>query len=366
MRSGFTPTLSILFRNHYLIISVERPTIQYPVTLTPQAFRERTEQPVDLHKLETSFVLPHHFAKATFENYIPDPGFPSQQAARDLVKSYAHDIKREHPGMIGKLFGRKAVRGLPHGLYLDGGFGVGKTHLLAAAFHVYHGKKAYLSFQELMFYVGLKRLDGAVESLGKLGLLVIDEFELDDPANTRIITNLLNQLFAKGVHVLTSSNTPPGALGEGKFSVHDFSRELGELTSHFTLVRVNGEDYRMTHPHGSGSTRWSIDEPLASKSQVAFEFDELLSILSGAHPMRVRQSLHGIHSIKIVNVRSILDPHHALRLVYFIDKIYDNDVTLSVEASVPLKKLFSRNIFHGGDTKKYLRALSRLEELTQG
>jgi predicted ATPase len=66
----------------------------------------------------------------------------------------------------------------------------------------------------------------------------------------------------------------------------------------------------------------------------------------------------------VLGARTIADAHHALRLVYFIDKIYDNDVELSVTAAIPLRELFSRTIYHGGDTKKYLRALSRLEELT--
>lgn len=281
-----------------------------------------------------------------------------------MLRAYVQDIKLEHPNLLARLIGRKPKKDLPHGLYLDGGFGVGKTHLLAAAFHAYHGKKAYLSFQELMFYVGLKRLDGAVASLSNLGLLVIDEFELDDPANTRIVTNLLNQLFAKGVHVLTSSNTPPGALGEGKFSVRDFARELGQLTSHFQLVRVDGEDYRMTHPHSSDSSHWLPVGSEFGPAQLILSFNDLLTTLSGAHPMRIRQSLQGIRSIAITDIQSIEDAHAALRVVYFIDKIYDNDVDLAVSSSIPLHELFQKRYFHGGDTKKFLRALSRLRELT--
>jgi cell division protein ZapE len=332
-------------------------------TLTAEAFRERTLEPVNLAKLEASFVPPPHFKKANFENYETSPSYPSQTEALAMMRAYVHDIKLEHPNVFARLIGRKPKKDLPHGLYLDGGFGVGKTHLLAAAFHAYHGKKAYLSFQELMFYVGLKQLAGTVATLSHLGLLVIDEFELDDPANTRIVTNLLNQLFAKGVHVLTSSNTPPGALGEGKFSVHDFARELGELTAHFKLVKIDGEDYRMTHPHSTGASRWgSVASP--AEAQLTITFEDLLSILSSGHPMRIRQSLQGIESISLFAAQPVKDPHNALRLVYFIDKIYDNDVELSVEANIPIRELFQKRYFHGGDTKKYLRALSRLQELT--
>lgn len=331
---------------------------------TAASFRKLLEEPIDLASLESSFVPPPHFAKASFESYRPDPRFPSQAKALQILRAYIHDIKREHPNALMRLIGRRPKKDLPHGLYLDGGFGVGKTHLLAAAFHAYHGRKAYLSFQELMFYVGLKRLSGAVNSLSKLELLIVDEFELDDPANTRIITNLLDQLFASGVHVLTSSNTPPAALGEGKFSVDGFARELGELTAHFQVVKVDGVDYRMTHPHSGHGSRWSSAGSHAYPVQVALEFDELLSLLSSAHPMRVRQGLQGITSIALRNVTPVIDPHHAIRLVYFIDKVYDNDVDLYVTANISLQELFQEHYFHGGDTKKFLRALSRLHELT--
>lgn len=333
-------------------------------TLTAKSFRERLEQPVDLATLEASFVPPPHFTKASFENYIPDRAYPAQANALKQLRAYVHDIKLEHPNVLLRLLGRKPKKDLPHGLYLDGGFGVGKTHLLAAAFHAYHGKKAYLSFQELMFYVGLKRLNEAVASLSNLGLLIIDEFELDDPANTRIVTNLLDQLFAKGVHVLTSSNTPPGALGEGKFSVEAFARELGELVSHFQVVKVDGEDYRMAHSQSSHGSQWIISQATNATAQIEFDFEELLALLSSAHPMRIRQSLHGIKSLSLRNVAPIEEAHHALRLVYVIDKIYDNDVDLFVCATMPLDELFQQRYFHGGDTKKFLRARSRLQELT--
>ena len=80
--------------------------------------------------------------------------------------------------------------------------------------------------------------------------------------------------------------------------------------------------------------------------------------------MRIRQSLHGIRSIAVTEVTPIEDAHAALRMVYFVDKIYDNDVDLAVTSAIPLDTLFEKRYFHGGDTKKYLRALSRLRELT--
>ena len=46
-------------------------------------------------------------------------------------------------------------------------------------------------------------------------LLCIDEFELDDPGDTMVMTRLLGELVASGTRLAATSNTPPNALGEG-------------------------------------------------------------------------------------------------------------------------------------------------------
>ena len=83
-------------------------------------------------------VPPPQFEHASFESYRPDPDFPSQQAALDRLNEFAGAWRAaQRPGGF---FSRKrpARIELP-GVYLDGGFGVGKTHLLAALWHVAHG-----------------------------------------------------------------------------------------------------------------------------------------------------------------------------------------------------------------------------------
>ena len=53
-----------------------------------------------------------------------------------------------------RLFGGGSAPAGPMGLYLDGGFGVGKTHLLASTWHAAPGPKAYGTFVELTHLVG--------------------------------------------------------------------------------------------------------------------------------------------------------------------------------------------------------------------
>lgn len=325
------------------------------------------DRTVDPQQISKDLVPPPHFGTCSFGTYIPDPAFLSQANAKQHLLKNAHRLTRRS-SFFSELRSRVfRTRPTAQGIYLDGGFGVGKTHLLAAFYHETHGQKAYLSFQELMFLVGMIRLTGVVEMLGGLSLLAVDEFELDDPANTRIATNLFRQLLDRGVTIVTTSNTPPGALGEGKFSVVDFARELGELSRRFTTVTLNGNDYRMSHPSG-GTEHWflgSIPTGLVlPQPHLTIAFVELLQILSRVHPVRVRQNISSLRAITLLDVDIIQDQHDALRFVYLVDKLYDNEIEVVASSRVPIEQLFAASYFRGGDTKKFMRATSRLHELT--
>ena len=85
-----------------------------------------------------------------------------------------------------KLFGRRAV--LPGvGIYLDGGFGVGKTHLLASSFFANPEPKAFATFGELTQLAGVFGFVECIELLADYVVVCIDEFELDDRGNTTAI-----------------------------------------------------------------------------------------------------------------------------------------------------------------------------------
>src|SRR5262249_34164589 len=132
------------------------------------------------------------------------------------------------------------------GLYLDGGFGVGKTHLLAAAYHAAPDPRAYLSFAELSYTITSLGMAASLTVFRRHGLLCVDEFELDDVANTRLAATFLRGLRAAGhgPRLITTSNTLPTDLGAGRFAAEDFRREIGEIAAAFEPVRIEGEDFR--------------------------------------------------------------------------------------------------------------------------
>src|SRR5699024_2552856 len=102
-------------------------------------------------QLVGQLVPPAMFDNVSFASYIPDPSEPSQSEAVHAAEEFAKGLANKK-GKRG-LFGRKS-KATGSGLYLDGGFGVGKTHLLASIYHAAPSPKAFGTFVELTHVVG--------------------------------------------------------------------------------------------------------------------------------------------------------------------------------------------------------------------
>jgi cell division protein ZapE len=312
--------------------------------------------------LVEGLVPPPHFADARFETYRPDPAHPSQARALMLLRQFAGTLE-PRKGMFGR---RKEPEGRP-GVYLDGGFGVGKTHLLTSLWHAAPEPRAYSTFVELTHLVGALGFARTVEALSEHRLLAIDEFELDDPGDTVLVSTLLGKLVDAGVRVAATSNTLPGALGEGRFAAQDFLREIQGLAAHFEPVRVEGEDYR--HRGTPEPPRPRTDDEVAAATAAVDGatcdgFDDLLRHLADLHPSRYGALVDGVPLVGLVGVRPVADQAAALRLVVLVDRLYDRDVPVLASGS-PLDRLFPVELLEGGYRKKYLRAVSRLTALAR-
>ena len=86
-------------------------------------------------------VPPPRFAAVRFETYRPDPAEPTQAAAVAAVRAFSGRTGDGSDGRRGWLRRRAAPPEDRPGLYLDGGFGVGKTHLLASLWHAVAGRR---------------------------------------------------------------------------------------------------------------------------------------------------------------------------------------------------------------------------------
>jgi cell division protein ZapE len=316
-----------------------------------------------LDEVLSQLVPPREFTKARFENYLPNQDFPSQAAAVAAAKEFVK------PSALKGLFSRSKGQVFA-GIYLDGGFGVGKTHLLAAIWHEYKGPKAFGSFLAYTSLIGLLGFADALKQLSEFELLCIDEFELDDPGDTMLMSRLLSELGAKGIRFAATSNTPPNALGQGRFAAKDFAREISAMADRFQIVSVDGEDYR--HRPVDGHTKAldqeqlakAIDEKTSQGSQVAVDdFDALLGHLAKVHPSKFLKLIDGIDALVLTSAHVLRDQSAALRLVSFVDRLYESQVPLS-STGIGLTEVFSAEYLSGGYKKKYLRAISRIGSLT--
>ncbi len=121
---------------------------------------------------------------------------------------------------------------------------MGKTHLLAAMAHEVGARAAFGTFLEYTSLVGALGFAPARDALSQFRLVCIDEFELDDPGDTLLMARLMRELADAGVAIAATSNTPPSALGEGRFAADDFRREIQSLSARFAVQSIDGPDYR--------------------------------------------------------------------------------------------------------------------------
>ncbi|MBY6541088.1 cell division protein ZapE [Rhodococcus sp. BP-349] len=331
----------------------------------PQRLVDR-DPVVPADQLIAQMVPPAMFDDVSFASYIPDPNEPTQAEAVQKAEEFAGKVAKIRSGGKRGLFGKKTPAS-GAGLYLDGGFGVGKTHLLASIFHASPEPKAFGTFVELTHVVGALGFTKALDELSGHSVLCIDEFELDDPGDTMLVSRLLTELAAKGVSIVATSNTLPGQLGEGRFAAQDFLREIKKLGSIFESIRVDGPDYRHRDlppaPDPIGADQ--IEAAAAAvEGSTLDDFDALVKHLSTLHPSRYGKLIDGVTAVFIENVHAAPDQSVALRLVVLADRLYDAGTPVTVSGA-KLDELFTEEMLQGGYRKKYLRATSRLLALSR-
>lgn len=313
-------------------------------------------------EMVAALVPPPQFADATFDTYRADDAYPSQQEAKDLLRAFSGVAAPAKGG----LFRRAKRPETKPGIYLDGGFGVGKTHLLAAVYHAMPARRKYFgSFIEYTALVGAIGYQNTVALFRGADLLCIDEFELDDPGDTMVMTRLLGELVATGTRLAATSNTPPNALGEGRFAAQDFLREIHAMAASFQTIRIDGTDYRHRAVDGHAAVlatpeyEAAIADAATSGSASDDDFTSLITHLARVHPSRYIRLIDGLDAVGLRGVEPFDDQSAALRFVAFIDRVYDAQLPIRA-TGVSLDLVFPDEMLAGGYRKKYLRAISRL------
>ncbi|HEX9937348.1 MAG TPA: cell division protein ZapE [Longimicrobium sp.] len=321
----------------------------------------------DPAELVAGFVPPPRFADKRFGNYQPDAKHPSQAAAVARLRQVAGELSAGSGGWLRKVLGARE-RG--SGVYLDGGFGVGKTHLLAALWNESPRPSAYLSFDELVYTIGLLGVEGTRAAFRGNRLVAVDEWELDDPGNLKMALAFLRGALADGIRVATTSNTVPNELGTGRFDQKNFKSEIEELSGAFEVLEIAGDDYRHRRFEADpGRTYFLHDSAFdraataAGPRTLAAGFPALLAALGEVHPIRYVALVESIGELRVRGLAPITVLPEGLRWVHFVDKLYDRAVPLAMSSTIPLGELFPRAFLTGAYGKKFSRCLSRMEEM---
>ena len=298
------------------------------------------EPHVPADRLVAEMVPPPRFDSVRFDTYIPDPNQPSQTEAvtrperlRGGPRRGARERRRQARRWFGLGKARPPAPAGPRGVYLDGGYGVGKTHLLASLWHATPAEpalKAFGTFVELTNLVGALGFQQTVQTLCGHRLLCIDEFELDDPGDTVLVSTLLGKLVDAGVALAATSNTLPGKLGEGRFAAGRLpARDPGPVGA---LPRRCASTARTTatavcpRPRRRTPTSRSPRPRTPPRARSLDDFPHLLDHLARVHPSRYGALTDGLTRGLPDRRRPVPDQSTALRLVVLADRLYDREM----------------------------------------
>ena len=229
--------------------------------------------------------------------------------------------------------------------------------------------------------------------VAEVRLLCLDEFQVQDIANAMLLGRVFEKLFAGGVTLVATSNTPPDELYRDGLNRQLFLPFVDLLKAHVEVVPLDGAiDYRRlkfegeeVYHFGSGpeadaamdrlwlkltggvagkpetlhSLGRDIAVPEAAMGAARFEFVELCERQLGARDY-VKLS-HAYEAVMIDHVPQFnrLKSDASKRFILLVDTLYDRGVKLAVSFAVPLDEL-------GQDDKtkaEFARCVSRLIEM---
>ena len=188
---------------------------------------------------------------------LPD----SAQAAlvEELDRVYRSLLARRDGGFIARLAGRfgRASDEPVRGLYVWGGVGRGKTHLVDLFCRASGlDSKLRIHFHRFMQLVHgeLNALPDREDPLGivaarlakRARVLCFDEFHVSDITDAMILGRLLAGLFEHGTTLVATSNIEPSRLYAGGLQRERFLPAIELLERHTKVVRLeSGADYRL-------------------------------------------------------------------------------------------------------------------------
>lgn len=323
-----------------------------------------------------------------------------------------HEFDRIHDALLDRSargwFARLARRfdrdDVARGLYLWGGVGRGKTFLMDLFYeHLPGADKRRVHFHRFMLEVHARirelgeREDPLAEVAAgyaaRIRVLCLDEFFVSDIGDAMILGRLLQQLFERGVVLVTTSNTAPQNLYRDGLQRVRFVPAIALIERHCKVLHLQSpHDYRLRSLQQAPTYQQPLDataaaaleacyvrltadtrrdgEPLdvngrtietvdRSEGVAWFEFAALCEgPRAAADYIEIARDFH---TVLLANVPGFdwRNEDAALRFVHLIDELYDRNVNLILSAAAAPTQLYR------GDRHAHAfeRTVSRLIEM---
>jgi cell division protein ZapE len=295
----------------------------------------------------------------------------------------------------------------PKGLYIWGDVGRGKTLLMDLFFdQAPVAKKSRAHFNSFM--VGIHaRIHAERQKAGgddpippvaraiaeDAKLLAFDEFQVTDVADAMILGRLFDRLFAAGVTIVATSNTPPDRLYEGGLNRQLFLPFIAEIKQRMEVLELHGAtDYRLQRMSGldvyltplspaadaAMNAAWArltdmprgkpaeltvlgrkLVVPQAARGVARFAFNDLCAQpLAAADYLAIAQDFHTVLLDHIPQLTPEMR-NEARRFTLLVDTLYDEGVKLFCSAAAPPDALYTA----GDGAEAFRRTASRLAEM---
>ncbi|MDD5300206.1 MAG: cell division protein ZapE [Gallionella sp.] len=334
---------------------------------------------------------------------LPDFVYDAAQAAAinelDALWHQLMEFKAKRNRFLGRSLRSPDV---PHGLYLWGGVGRGKTFLMDAFYECLpYRRKRRIHFHNFMAEVHheMKLLADKKDPLIALAdiianhyrVLCLDEFHVDDIADAMILGRLVGAMLERGVVLLTTSNYPPDGLYPHGLQRQNFLPAIALLKRNLKILNVDGgNDYRlravarepMFIVGAEGEARLNtlfekiaagmqrnvhhveilgrqIPVKKAARTVVWFDFKELCC---GAHAQEdYLEIAHRYPTVFLSHIPQMTAEHaaEARRLTWLVDVLYDNNVRLVATSAAAPEDIYTEGMTSGD----FSRTASRLIEM---
>lgn len=310
------------------------------------------------------------------------------------AKNRKHPLKKFLP----------SVKKAAPGMYLWGGVGIGKTHLLDLLFSCLDLPKKRQHFHAFMNHIhqALFELQGQENPMSiltkrlasQVHVLFLDEFIVEDIADAMVLAGLVEGLIAGGVCLITTSNTEPHNLYKNGWQRHTFLPTIAALEKNTHVMHlVTAHDYRRLDQatiaryldSNSPDTQHSLTQCYEQLSD-SEDREETLTVLGRDVPC-VRYSNNVLWAtckqlcspprcargyldiaqrfphviISDVPVFKKTDINSVARFIKLIDVLYDANTHVIISSKVAIDDLYPA----GKLTEPFQRTRSRLVEMTR-